>query len=411
MRMRPSRVLSSLRVLRALGAVVLGAACTPPPDVTPEPGSTQSRYIEAYCGVLERCQATWGQLYIDGAACRAYLADTLRCGVEIQTGQLRLSVPMSYDETHGQACIRWLDGLACDTADVDNADCDAALVARGARAEGESCESSATTIQTCGPGLYCKRQSSDSDCDLCQAEAAAGQACSDSEPRVPCSDGHYCNAASHLCSPQRPDASACNSDGECTSGWCKDLVCTAKLARDAPCVDDDRCDKALRCAGGRCIDRVAPGLGCESSADCLQPAVCLDGTCARVGACERPTAGNACIASCADGAFCDDNQCRAFAGAGESCDSHAQCGFPEGICQSASSTCLLLAAVGETCGTARPCQPYAATCDSLTDPQNPICVAARPDGQPCSDATECESFYCHPASDTCGDRALLCAMP
>lgn len=395
-----------------IGTFVLGGAlCVPPPNVVPEPVSTRAQYIETYCTTLERCEDTVGQLYIDGQACRSYLEDYLRCGLEIQTGKLRQSVAVAYSEVHGKACIAWLAGLSCDAEDMDSDDCKRAIQPVDAVGVGESCESTTTTFAGCGADLYCERQTDDQTCDVCRRQATAGEACNDGSPRIPCADELFCNPQSQLCSPTLDDNASCTSDASCASGWCRSQLCTPKLERGVGCTSSDRCAQALRCDGATCTDRVAPGLACAGDQDCLQPAICLSGTCARVGVCERPTAGNACLYSCADGAFCESNQCKAFVAPGEPCTSHVQCGFPEAICQTSTGRCLALASLGDTCGATRPCQPFSATCDNLTDPQNPLCVTARADGSACSDDNECLSFYCDLASDTCGDRALMCSVP
>jgi hypothetical protein len=66
----------------------------------------------------------------------------------------------------------------------------------------------------CQPGQTCNMTTGQ-----CYLPAPVGGSCA----AVPCGPGGYC--ANNLCYPQKPNASICGSDAECTSGKCEKALC------------------------------------------------------------------------------------------------------------------------------------------------------------------------------------------
>jgi hypothetical protein len=189
-----------------------------------------------------------------------------------------------------------------------------------------------------------------------------------------------------------PAGTPCAIDVQCQGGLCRNGrtaacgTCSERQAAGGPCTTNARdCDDGLTCSARVCIPYRKQGEPCDRNHECELVLACIGAgpvTGTGVGTCQRPR------------------------GPGEPCDPRgSECEFfPEGLdCKAltdTTGTCQHrppLAAPGQRCGRIAPGLPDVACrvfdlCDGPDGQQ--ICVAAIPDGDPCSSV----SAPCRPGS-------------
>jgi len=182
---------------------------------------------------------------------------------------------------------------------------------------GDACVAATATalgsVPACDEGLGCNVEGTDE----CQAPGTAGMACQYAAP-LPCEPGLSCfpnPAAVSRCYPDdaAADGSYCEGDGQCQSAWCRDGLCTARVADGGACdfggdgfpdrcLPDSYCDHAYGESAGLCKPQKTAGQPCVlymEGTDCWAP----DGG---AGYCVRVHDQYLCSdGSVPGGAFCD----------------------------------------------------------------------------------------------------------
>lgn len=299
-----------------------------------------------------------------------------------------------------------------------------------------------TTIR-CGATLHCAG-------GRCAERPGAGEACPDS----------VCDATSvcieGTCIVPATEGAACTDDvaGRCAFPLaCVGGVCARTSGPDEMCRVPDACPDDYVCANvagvSHCRALLDDGMACDESNplcrsgsycanvgsdetpdfrcgtyrdegedcgsyDCTHPLWCRGGGPgdAAEGTCRPPGGeGDICTSTvergggnrCEDGLRCrEDGMCRALAPVGGSCAVHSDCAS-ELWCR--VDTCAEPGALGAACleGVHLSCVVGTYCADTST------CVAARADGQPCTEARECASNTCD--GTTCITPVAPCTRP
>jgi len=187
------------------------------------------------------------------------------------------------------------------------------------------------------------------------------------------------------------NSTACASSDQCQSGYC------AK----------PRSDTGSPSTCGTCQPRIAIGGVCQTSAGCVEGAVCESAT-SKCAARTVSDVGGPCDLSntkdCKAGLYCDyaAKTCKARGDIGATCTSTTQCKL-ELRCDSTTKTCRapVVAKEGEACGstTSATCGD-GLTCDSATTKCVKITFLAP--GATCgAPLTRCERGSCHPTLKKC----------
>lgn len=235
----------------------------------------------------------------------------------------------------------------------------------------------------CQAGLVCTYPSPATNCPqgapllvaTCQTPRSLGAAC---DGHFQCQDGLGCRDA--VCqvplAPGQPcagnDLQACGPLGFCLTGVCQrwaylgegcggtthatcrpplhcngNGVCAFEVSNGEDCDLDAQCPAGAGCVTNTCQPAAAPGLFCDTPADCQS------------GACDRGasncrgtlTAGQACVDhnTCALGLFCPNGLCQPPGGAGTSCTADRHCLGGTWCPDGASSTCQPLGEYGDPC--------------------------------------------------------------
>lgn len=210
------------------------------------------------------------------------LGDDVAC----PTGASCLPVTFSNDSTHFTVC-----GTAGSTVERCNTaeDCGAGYFCNGSTCAPLGTQSTAcsgTISGECGPGLYCKHETTANVCALytpngspCIPNASTSNASAECSPETSPAGCIYNkdSLTAHVCSANLlTNGSQCQGNFECASARCEvgpnDTVtrCTAGTGLNSAC-DDDPSTTTLSCAEGltcdsvskTCIEQVGPGESCE----------------------------------------------------------------------------------------------------------------------------------------------------
>ncbi len=280
---------------------------------------------------------------------------------------------------------------------------------------------SACTLDSACASGFCARDSM--TCAVDARPLADGEACTSNSDcasqtcsntcYTPCSDvdeceaGEYCDWQSQRCQPLLGDGSSCESDEDCESGYCNsEDVCMDKPSIGEPCSGFSDCYPFGYC-DGVCVARLRPGATCERQDACLEPYVCLTGTCVLPSLrCEPAPLGEPCtyFRFCADGGYCDPStfSCVRQHGAGDSCSRDEECNASLYCNYNAVNgpVCAVASAVGEACGDDQPCVRDAVCVEGMC-----ATIERCETSADCDDATYCEEGICAPHG-ALGDRCI-----
>jgi hypothetical protein len=250
-----------------------------------------------------------------------------------------------------------------------------ALYAAGTVCVPPACGGGKLVTSKCDGAANCVQSKTDCGAYACQGASACATSCFND---ASCAPGTYCVTATSTCEPKNIDGTACTAPHECTSGHCVEgvccntscngacMACTAKnkasgadgtcaLAKEGSdphddckddgatsCKHDGTCDGqgacrlyslGTACGATECVGNVQTGYACDGSG------VCVAGTEFDCGAylCKGETCDASCGADtdCADGAYCDAQQCAKKKKNGATCtvDHACKSGFcVDGFC-------------------------------------------------------------------------------
>lgn len=287
----------------------------------------------------------------------------------VARGQASVNVPVFTQ------CLLDLDRVNCDTA-MSSESCATRYV--GMVQDGGDCYDNA---ECASPGATCDAQAACSEaCCLgtCHRAMNEGETCT----TVRCAPGLICH-------------------GTCRSGNV-----------GTPCGSSRDCDENAWCDRGTCAADLTPGTACASLAQCSGDTRCLGlsivvstpGTCLRTA---RP--GDPCDSICYGNVYCDGSGiCRELPQLHQPCSAMTGCSGYDNVCS--NGQCVPRGDVGTACGSSAPCVP-GLFCDSSSG--QPTCAARRATGQPCTDASQCESYLCSvtAAMPVCLEWSDTCPAP
>ncbi len=261
-------------------------------------------------------------------------------------------------DTNAQACASL---LASDAECFQNRQC----LSGRCNQDQRKCEAPAASSGSCNAstncqaGLWCDTTSTNNSCGVPLSTGKAGDPC---DSNTPCGTGLAC--ISSACRAPVADGASCNANTDCQVGSSCDLagthVCRARKAKGVSCasLSAGDCAAGLYCsslASLTCVDRVALGSACGSSAPCVETARCNTTT----GNCEALfSAGTTCStgSDCASGLLCQHwaGRCATRASSGamcnlsEACPTTEYCGSGGGyVCQTGTK-----AGAGQSCNNA-----------------------------------------------------------
>jgi hypothetical protein len=237
-------------------------------------------------------------------------------------------------------------------------------------------------------------------CAAAYAQGVASADCTETAPPASCAHVTYGRIASG-----RP----CNSDDECTTGWCDfsatTPICKVPGAEGDPCEggrvgDNPSCGPGLFCEGfstESCVLAYPPGASgdpCPPSYACAAGLYCdlwlSTPTCVPLG-----LPGSACHGDggCTPGLTCGPaDVCASWIGAGADCTStQTACG--NGLYCGSGGTCVELPLVGASCADSGSCW------EGFCSTPEQICKPLRPNGALCDSYEQCQSGSC--ASGLC----------
>ena len=174
-----------------------------------------------------------------------------------------------------------------------------------------------------------------------------------------------------------------------------DEITQDNLIRDCEDIDDgtsavgECCASSSECSVGTCqktsfsdpfgscqppagLGEACAMRGCQNGLSCVN-----DGSglfCAT-----PPGVGEPCTGSCADGAYCIEDTCTAASQEGQSCQT-VPCAIPDLYCETTSTTCVARKADGENCSEANACRSFYCE-DGICSP------AGRDEGESCDQLT------------------------
>jgi len=229
--------------------------------------------------------------------------------------------------------------------------------------------------------------------------------CSESDE---CDTGEYCDWQSQRCQPLLENGSSCEADEDCVSAYCnRDDVCVTKPEIGDPCSGFSDCYPLGYCSGNVCTARKTPGQSCDRQDSCLEPYVCLEGSCKLPNLrCEPAPLGEGCtyFRFCADGAYCDPStiSCVPQHSAGDDCARDEECrgGLYCNFNAVDGPKCATASALNEACGTDQPCIRDAACVEGICRT-----IVRCETSDDCDDATYCEDGECAPHG-AAGERCI-----
>lgn len=303
-------------------------------------------------------------------------------------------------------------GFVCASDNKCTRDCDRC----GALVAGDTCASSADCKKGhCAEGICCE-SACDGVCSSCD-EARTGQRrgiCAlvpTAAPPIAACGGSACDGAGN-CRRQRGDV--CNTETECSSGFCADGVCcdtsceglcqscAASLTGggDGICLatlayreSADECAGSVTCDGAGDCYAGALGTACTQANECLS-GFCADGHCCESecdGVCRECSTTGACelVADREDSGTCDDS--RGCTQAPCVCTDDGSCAATGGSCTAGPQCASGYCSDGICCET--PCDGVCQSCRAsetggVTGQCSNILVSTDPDG-------ECEPGACN----------------
>lgn len=182
--------------------------------------------------------------------------------------------------------------------------------------------------------------------------------------RTECGEGERCNLPTQLgtCTPhgqQRPRGDRCDNGLQCESGFCVDQVCCIA----GTCPIGARCD--IPTSAGLCTVPADDGHECERTQHC-RSGFCIDSLCCNEGCpdgrCDAPGREGTCTGNLTDGEICSAN---------------AQC--TSGVCDAAALVCC-----AERCSQSQRCTSDGATCIQDNTPTPTSSAAPSPTITPTS---------------------------
>jgi hypothetical protein len=179
----------------------------------------------------------------------------------------------------------------------------------------------------------------------------------------------FCSGTLDQSEPQC--ATSCQSDGDCDPGAHCDTVCVA----NSP--DGERCDEASDCASQHCSGGVCCQGGdcCSTARDC--PVNSLPGICNSIPTCQSTRTEVQCVDfMCSETRYEDDSACSTALRAA-TCGLYADLYCNGGVLQTARCK---TACTGNN----------DADCDENAHCEQGACVADRPDGQRCTEDSDCQ---------------------
>jgi hypothetical protein len=231
--------------------------------------------------------------------------------------------------------------------------------------------------------------------------------------RMDCEDGMapvqagrqtYSPASAGKCLDQLWDiAHDCNTDDADYPAAC-DAMLVGAVAENAACDGSEECLPGLECWGDVCVRPPTEGQACHPQYDCASGHYCADD-----GLCHRyQGSGGPCpegSLACGDGLYCDDRDdtCAPYLGNGESC-AHASwaCGDDLHCSEAAGEICRPYPGNGGDCA-----DSYGSCASGYYCGEDDLCHAQLPDGSPCTDYDQCQSYEC--TSDVCtADTSSSC---
>ena len=314
------------------------------------PATHANQIAGAVCGFTQRCEPA---RLLFGAQTQAQCATEQETNFASQFAAIGDAITagrISFTQSEFDTCMMALANADCDVGVAPGA-CD---FFSGTRGQGQGCQ----LTGECGAGLFCAAQGV-AICGACEPRAAMGTSCAN----APCGDGAGCvevgQPGNFLCVPVTANVN--DPCGTLPTGLCRgELQCIAdpfgSLTCQRPAQTGQQCSTQGQtppncsilqnngCISGTCqvLSWNTPGAVCGGSNACDITGTCdtTNSTCVA-----RPPAGAPCVNnSCAPGAYCDNNQCRAEITNGNACTASAQCVDPL-LCVGAtgSRTCGALA--------------------------------------------------------------------
>ena len=334
------RRISLALLATALCTATCSVACTAVPGFGP--GDFTAAYIEAYCAALTGCPQhdIW---FATPTLCPSMKLDDNSPFSRSDLARLKAG-SMVFDAGKAAECLAHLRSDICW---IDKPIPQACYeVATGALANGDGCDSHADF--TCQSG-WCRdselRGAQPGACGVCTARIPVGGTCDTSDR---CAFGTDCIGM------------RCVAVGSVGVGGACD-------GSQRTCVAHAFCDG--HSAGGVCRTRVASGGACEAPHDCVDGLTCLyQSKKSNEAVCGLPRKnGEVCFIAdyeddpaedCGPDSVCgvtepwDGNPwatatCVSQKKSGETCQSHAECGIYDGMCQ--AGKCSVLPGVGELC--------------------------------------------------------------
>jgi hypothetical protein len=378
-------------------------------------GATASDYYKqwwaAFCAHEERCANTRGRNFSSQGACDAWL-DSINLAYSTFLGMTLYDYFDAHydpDATKGAACVADLGTRAC-TDNGKNPDCEDARSPKSPRQSGQSCDETVDVSLFCANGLSCNAKAdTNGTCNVCEAETADGQACTDS---YTCESG-YCLEGGTCGDPTYKDKNqSCNADDDRCVG---NLKCASSSN-----VCSERGAVGVQCGGSRpsCYD----DLECQTSggADGICTARLADGQiCKRVRGTDLPCQ-NACVFATKDATTGTCQTPATLPGSGQpcadvlgwgslACDSavtaHTTAVLSNSAYQFTACECGGKVSSGGACVFSFECSDglYCnVTGLSTANEVQGTCAALKANDQSCTGDEQCESDYCPETSDPAG---------
>jgi len=303
------------------------------------------------------------------------------------------------------------DQVPCGQDGYCNGSAACRLWASGTECAAQTCSGSTLYKQDKCDGLG---QCVDSGSVSCAPYKCSGNACATNcATDDDCVVGYYCSAS--VCIPKKGLGEACASNPQCLSGYCVDGYCC-----DNACTGTCRacnitgnigvctfvtnnqdlgseCGMCQACNGAGACKFVPAGQDPKNQCNAAAPATCGDdGACSGAGACRKYPVSTECASqSCVGSTLSPTDYCN---GNGSCVDSPT------------TSCCPYLCGTG-ACGTS--CNSNANCCSDAYC-NGSACVTKKPNGDPCSNAGQCQSGFCvdgYCCNTACTGTCSACNVP
>ena len=371
------------------------ASDAPLSSKTCAPGTvSRSRSKAESCTCDEECQSGF---CADGVCCSSACGERCKaCNLPSSLGDCVL-VPAGVKPGDPRDCVASTPATCGQDGTCDgNGGC--RLYVRGSECRAGQCEGDhVANILTCDGKGQCS-QAIDKICSpyTCDSDTKTCATTCDISTNAGCAAGEKCK--NERCGPS-PNGASCEAASDCASGFCVDRVC-CNIACSGPCVSCDQTGSVGRCT------YLAAGLR-DNACPAAAPSTCgLTGLCDGFGSCTLYPENSVCGPSSCSGLV--ENTPR-------TCDGRGTCRPPE-LIDCAPFLCSN-GACETSCDPNQPnaCEPghqcLAQTADGVT---TGVCSGKRKNGQPCTDASQCDSNQCVDGvccENACQGACRACNLP